>query len=249
MAIVLKSKQELVLMRDAGRIVAGVLEALRQIIRPGISTKDIDKVAHEAILARKATPSFLGYHGYPASVCTSVNEEVVHGIPGARILEEGDIISLDMGVIYKGFQGDSAVTVGVGEISEQAMKLLETTEGSLYAGIAKARSGNRLGDIGAAVQEYAESRGFSVVRQYCGHGIGRNMHEDPQVPNYGQPGKGLMLRPGVTIALEPMINVGDWRTRVLSDGWTLVTTDGALSAHFEHTVAITAGEAEILTLL
>ncbi|MBI3941392.1 MAG: type I methionyl aminopeptidase [Chloroflexi bacterium] len=249
MAIVLKSKQELVLMRDAGRIVAEVLQTLRDIIQPGISTKDIDKIAHEAILARKATPSFLGYHGYPASVCTSVNEEVVHGIPGARILEEGDIISLDMGVIYQGFQGDSAITVGVGAISDQARKLLETTEGSLCAGITKARSGNRLGDIGAAVQEYAESRGFSVVRQYCGHGIGRNMHEDPQVPNYGLPGKGLMLRPGVTLALEPMINVGDWRTRVLSDGWTVVTTDGELSAHFEHTIAITTGEAEILTLL
>jgi len=249
MAIIIKSARELAYMRQAGRIVAETLAILQDRIRPGITTADLDALAYKVITKHNAVPSFKGYRGFPASLCVSVNEEVVHGIPGKRVLREGDIVSLDLGAIYHGYHGDAAITLGVGKISKEAARLIEVTAGALQAAIAQARAGHRLGDISWAIQNYAESRGFSVVRQYVGHGIGREMHEDPQVPNFGQPGQGIKLRPGMTLALEPMVNMGDWRTKVLPNNWTVVTEDGKLSAHFEHTIAITAGEPEILTKL
>jgi methionyl aminopeptidase len=248
--IVLKSPSELVRMRQAGRIVALVLATLQERVKPGISTAEFDELAYQIITKHQAIPSFKGYRGFPASLCVSINEEVVHGIPSRkRYLKEGDIVSFDVGAIYRGYHGDAAVTLGVGEISEAAKRLLAVAAGALAAGIAQSRAGNRTGDISWAIQDYAESRGYSVVREYTGHGIGRQMHEDPQIPNYGQPKQGFLLKPGMTLALEPMVNEGDWRTRVLADNWTVVTEDGKLSAHFEHTIAITDGEPEILTRL
>jgi len=249
MAIIIKSARELAYMRQAGRIVAETLAVLQERIKPGIITAELDALAYKVITKHNAVPSFKGYRGFPASLCVSVNEEVVHGIPGKRVLREGDIVSLDLGAIYHGYHGDAAITLGVGRVSEEAARLIEVTAGALQAAIAQARAGHCLGDISWAIQQYTESRGFSVVRQYVGHGIGREMHEDPQVPNFGQPGRGVKLRPGMTLALEPMVNRGDWRTKVLPDNWTVVTEDGGLSAHFEHTVAITAGDPEILTKL
>jgi len=236
-------------MREAGKIVAGALKMLADKIKPGLVTSELDKYTTRFLMERHAIPSFKGYRGFPASLCVSVNEQVVHGIPGPRVLKEGDIVSLDVGSIYKGYQGDAAITVPVGEISDQAKALIQVTEGSLYAGIAAAREGAHVGDISWAVQFYVESRGFAVVREYVGHGIGRQMHEDLQIPNFGQPGTGPTLRKGMTLALEPMVNAGDWRTLVLPDRWTVVTADGSLSAHFEHTIAIVGDEAEILTAL
>ncbi len=237
-------------MRQAGRIVAEVLAALQQRIRPGVNTAELDELVYQIITKCKAFPSFKGYRGFPASLCVSINEEVVHGLPNKkRYLKEGDIVSFDVGAIYQGYQGDAAVTVGVGEIAEAAKELLAVTAGTLAAGIAQSRAGNHTGDISWAIQDYAESRGYSVVREYTGHGIGLQMHEDPQIPNYGQPERGFLLKPGMTFALEPMVNEGDWRTRVLADNWTVVTKDGKLSAHFEHTIAVTEGEPEILTRL
>lgn len=237
-------------MRQAGRIVAEVLAALQQRIRPGINTAELDELVYQIITKNKAIPSFKGYRGFPASLCASINEEVVHGIPNKkRYLEEGDIVSFDVGAIYQGYHGDAAVTVGVGEITEAAKELLAVTAGALAAGIVQSRAGNRTGDVSWAIQDYAESRGYSVVREYTGHGIGLQMHEDPQIPNYGQPKQGPLLKPGMTFALEPMVNQGDWRTRVLADNWTVVTRDEKLSAHFEHTIAVTEGEPEILTRL
>ncbi|MBC7263606.1 MAG: type I methionyl aminopeptidase [Chloroflexi bacterium] len=247
--IIRKNARELANMRRAGQIVAQVLAELQEMVRPGITTQELDALAYRLITRNGAKPSFLGYRNYPASICTSVNEQVVHGIPGQRVLKEGDIISLDVGAIYQDYQGDAAITVGVGHISEEARQLIEATRGALEAGIAEVRPGKRLGDISAAIQEYAESRGYSVIREYTGHGIGRQMHEDPQVPNFGQRGFGVLLKPGMTFALEPMLTMGTWETRVLEDGWTVVTADGKLSAHFEHTVAVTEDEPEILTLL
>jgi methionyl aminopeptidase len=250
MAIDIKSPREIAIMRDAGRIVAETLALLQQKIQPGITTADLDALAESSAARYGAVPSFKNYHGYPASLCTSINEEVVHGIPSPhRIIKEGDIVSLDYGVKYKGYQGDAAITVAVGKVSPIAQRLLEVTEGALYAGIAQARGGNRVGDISWAIQSYVESRGFSVVRQYVGHGIGREMHEEPQVPNFGPAGRGRLLRAGMAVALEPMVNAGGYLTTVLDDNWTVVTADGSLSAHFEHTVAITDGEPEILTRL
>ncbi len=247
--IILKSATELQKMRQAGRIVARVLELMRERVRPGITTGELDDLAYQTIIKSKALPSFKGYRGYPASICTSVNEEIVHGIPGKRVLKEGDIISIDVGTIYRGYQGDAAITLGVGQISPEAQRLLEITQGALEVGMAQARAGNHLGDISWAIQNYVESRKMSVVREYTGHGIGRRMHEDPQVFNFGQPGDGLELQSGLTIALEPMVNIGDWRTKVLNDGWTVVTMDGTWSAHFEHTIAIMDSEPLILTQL
>jgi len=249
----LKAPRELALMREAGRIVALTLERLREHLRPGVTTADLDALAEATIRSRGAVPAFKGYRGFPASVCTSINEELVHGIPSHdRVLKEGDIISLDVGAIYKGWYGDAAITLPVGAISAEARRLLDATEGALYAGIAQARAGNRLRDISAAVQAYVESRGFAVVREYTGHGIGRAMHELPEilnfVPEHGYD-PGLWLQPGMTMALEPMVQIGTWRTRVLADGWTVVSADGSLTAHFEHTIAITDGEPEILTRL
>jgi methionyl aminopeptidase len=247
--IILKSSWELARMREAGRIVAQALAYLVERIRPGMATRELDLLT-EAFISRKGgVPSFKGYRGFPASLCVSVNEEVVHGIPGPRILKQGDIVSLDIGVIYKAYQGDAALTVGVGEISDEAKDLIATAKGALLAGIAQVREGLHVGDISWAIQRHAESRGYSVVRQYTGHGIGRQMHEEPQVPNFGQPGRGPALKAGMTLALEPMVNVGDYLTRVRDDNWTVVTDDGKLSAHFEHTIVIREGEPEILTAL
>jgi methionyl aminopeptidase len=212
-----------------------------------MKTKELDIIAAREVERLGAKPSFKGYRGFPANLCVSVNDEVVHGIPGERILRQGDIVSLDLGVSFMGFQGDAAVTIGVGEIDSVATDLLETTGGVLKVGIATARAGARLGDISATMQNYAESRGYSVVREYTGHGIGREMHEEPQIPNFGLPGTGPILKEGMTLALEPMVNVGDWHTRVGDDHWTVLTADGSLSAHFEHTIAITDGEPEVLT--
>ena len=248
--IVLKSQNELNIMRDAGRIAAEALEALREQVKPGVSTADLDLFADQFITKRNATAAFKGYRGFRGSICTSINDEVVHGIPSKkRVLKEGDILSLDVGAIYKGFVGDTAATLPVGEISEHAQKLLEVTQGALSAGIDKAHTGNFLEDISGAIQDYAETRGYSVVREYVGHGVGRSMHEEPQIPNYRQGKRGPKLKPGMTLAIEPMINEGVWQTRTLRDKWTVVTQDGKLSAHFEHTVAITDAEPEILTKL
>lgn len=241
-------------MRRAGRVVAEVLERMREWVAPGVTTGELDRRAEELIRRRNAIPSFKGYppgsrHPFPASICTSVNEELVHGIPGPRVLKEGDIISIDVGAIVDGYHGDAAVTLPVGTVSPEAQRLLEVTEGALYAGIEAARVGNRTGDISAAIQRYVEERHFNVVREYTGHEIGRQMHEGLQVPNYGEPHTGTPLRPGMTLALEPMVLAGAPDVRVLEDHWTVVSCDGALTAHFEHTIAVTHGEAEILTRL
>jgi len=249
MSIIIKSDREIAVMRQAGRIVAIVLEMLTKQVRPKMETKELDIIAARELEKLGAKPSFKGYRGFPAHLCVSVNDEIVHGIPGKRVLCEGDIVSLDFGAIFMGFHGDAAVTVGIGEISPQAKELLETTEGALKAGIAAAYPGARLGDISAAIQNHAESRGYLVVREYTGHGIGREMHEEPQIPNFGLPGTGPVLRKGMTLALEPMVNIGDWHTRLDNDQWTVLTTDGSLSAHFEHTIAITDTTSEVLTIL
>ncbi|WP_027718575.1 type I methionyl aminopeptidase [Desulfovirgula thermocuniculi] len=245
--ITIKSQRELRYMRDAGRIVAGVLQELAKAIKPGVTTGELNRLAEDFILARGARPAFKGLYGFPASICTSVNEQVVHGIPGPRELLNGDIVSIDVGVELNGYFGDGAATFPVGEISPEARKLLAVTEQSLYEGIRFARQGNRLSDISHAIQSYVEKHGFSVVRDYVGHGIGRSMHEEPQVPNFGRPGRGPRLRAGMTLAIEPMVNAGTHEVCVLEDNWTVVTRDARLSAHFEHTVAITDGEPEILT--
>ena len=248
--IVIKSKNEIAQMREAGRIVAQFLEAIREKIKPGVSTAELDAFAYAFITKRNAKPAFKGYHGFPGSLCTSINSEVVHGIPNTkRVLHEGDIISIDVGTVYNGFVGDGAWTFPVGHISDVAKRLLETTESALMAAIEQARPGKYLEDISGAVEDYAEARGFSVVREYVGHGIGRAMHEEPQIPNYRQGKRGPQLRPGIVLAIEPMVNQGVWQTRTLRDKWTVVTQDGKLSAHFEHTVAVTEGEPEILTRL
>jgi len=247
MSIIIKSDREVAVMRQSGRIVAAVLEMLTQEIRPGMKTRELDDIAGRELIRLGAEPSFKGYRGFPANLCVSVNDEIVHGIPGERVLDGGDIVSIDLGANFMGFQGDAAVTVGVGEVSSQAGRLIETGEGALKAGIAVAYPGARLGDISAAVQRYVESQGYSVVREYTGHGIGRDMHEEPQIPNFGPSGLGPVLKKGMTFALEPMINIGDWHTRLGGDHWTVLTADGSLSAHFEHTIAITDAEPEVLT--
>jgi methionyl aminopeptidase len=237
-------------MRAAGQIAAEALQAVREKVRPGVSTAELDAIAYSIITKRNAKPSFKGYRGFPASICTSVNEQVVHGIPSPKvILKEGDIISIDVGATFKGYVGDNAITLPVGSVSEIAKRLMETTQGALMAAIEAARGGNYLEDISGAVQDYAESRGFSVVREYVGHGVGRQMHEEPSIPNYRQGKRGPQLKPGMTLAIEPMVNEGTADTRTLRDKWTVVTKDGKLSAHFEHTIAITEGAPEILTLL
>ncbi|MSQ61826.1 MAG: type I methionyl aminopeptidase [Dehalococcoidia bacterium] len=248
MAIELKSPEEIEIMREAGRIVAQVLRMLVAAVRPGVVERDLDEIVRREYKARGATPTFLGYHGYPATVCVSINDEIVHGIPGDRVIREGDIVSLDLGATYRGFVGDSAITVGAGEVSEEKDRLIRVTEESLWKGIEAARPGARMGDVSWAIQEHAEQNGFSVVREYVGHGIGRAMHEEPQVPNFGAPHKGLELREGMVLALEPMLNTGDWRTKRDDDNWTVRTADGGLSAHFEHTIAITKDGPVVLTL-
>jgi methionyl aminopeptidase len=245
----LKSSHELARMREAGRIVAEVLACIREKVAPGVTTAELDALAYQIIVGYGAKPSFKGYRGFPASLCTSVNEEVVHGIPGERVLQKGDIVSVDVGAIYRGYQGDAAITLGVGKVNGVAQHLMAVAAEALQAGIAQSRAGKRTGDISWAIQKYAERNGYGVVREYTGHGIGREMHEEPQIPNFGKPRRGVLLKPGMTFALEPMVTVGDYHTRVLEDDWTVVTLDGQLSAHFEHTVAVTEGEPEILTRL
>jgi methionyl aminopeptidase len=248
--IVYKSPSEIERMRRAGRIVAGTIDAVLAKVRVGVTTKELDDVAESYIREQGATPSFLGYGQppFPASICTSLNEEIVHGIPSKRAVKDGDLLKLDFGAIWEGFHSDSAVTVIVGEPrSAEAEKLVRVTEDALEAGISQIRPGGRLSDVGAAVQQVAEGAGFSVVREYVGHGVGRALHEDPQIPNYGEAGRGPVMKPGLVIAVEPMVNVGGWETRVLADDWTVVTDDGSLSAHFEHTIAVTEDGAEVLT--
>ncbi len=235
-------------MREAGRITARALDAVSSAVRPGITTADLDAIAEDVIVKAGARPAFKGYHGFPATLCTSVNGEVVHGIPGDRVLREGEIVSVDCGAIVDGYYGDSARTFPVGQVSDEATRLLDVTRRSLEAGIARCRPGMRLYDVSAAVQEVAEAAGFSVVREYVGHGIGRSMHEDPQVPNYGKAGTGPTLRTGMVLAIEPMINAGAADVRSLDDGWTVITVDGAMSAHFEHTVAVTENGPLVLTV-
>lgn len=249
MGIIIKSDYEIVLMRQAGKVVALTLEKLSKSIRAGMTTKELDTIAAEEIKKHGAIPSFKGYRGFPGNICVSINNEIVHGIPGDRVLKEGDLVSLDVGATYKGFQGDAAVTVGVGKMAPGQLELLEATKGALTEGIKAARDGVHLGDVSFAIQQYAEKSGFSVVREYSGHGIGADLHEDPQVPNVGVPGQGLVLRRGMTLAIEPMVNTGTWRTRIAPNMWTVVTADGGLSAHFEHTIAIEENSAEILTAL
>lgn len=249
MTIVIKSRFEIEHMRRAGQILAEVLDIVSHEVRAGMKTRELDVITAREFGRLGAKSSFLGYRGFPARLCVSVNDEIVHGIPGDRVIKEGDIVSLDVGDVVDGFQADAAVTIGVGKVSAAAKDLMDTTEGSLRAGIGAARKGNRLGDISAAIQSFVEARGFSVVREYTGHGIGRDMHEDPQVPNFGTAGQGILLVEGMTLALEPMVNQGAWRTKVGPNRWTVSTVDGGLSAHFEHTIAITDGEAEILTML
>ncbi len=246
--ITIKSAREIELMRHAGHIVARAHEAVKRIINPGISTAAIDAVVEEVIRAHNATPSFKGYGGFPGSACTSINEEVVHGIPKAsRVLKQGDIVKVDIGATFQGYHGDSAWTYPVGTIDEVTAQLLKVTEESLFAGLSKARPKHRLSDISHAIQQHAEAAGFSVVREFVGHGIGKNLHEDPQIPNYGPPNKGPILKPGMTLAIEPMINVGSKEVRVLDDQWTAISIDRSNSAHFEHTILITPEGYDILT--
>lgn len=249
MAITIKSEHEIELMREAGRILSIVHQELANYIKPGISTLDIDKKGHEIIKSFGCTPSFLNYNGYPASICVSVNDEVVHGIPTKkRILHEGDIVSLDAGVIYKGYHSDAARTHAVGEVSEEAKRLIEVTKQSFFEGIKLAKAGNHLHQISKTIQDYVESNGFSVVRDLVGHGVGKNLHEDPQVPNFKERGRGPLLSKGMTLAIEPMVNAGAYDVWWLEDDWTVVTKDGSLSAHYENTVLITDGEPELLSI-
>jgi methionyl aminopeptidase len=242
-----RSKEELAKMRKAGKVVAEMHDKTREAIRPGVTTAQLDAIAREVIERRGATSNFLGYHGFPAVICTSPNDMIVHGIPGDYTLDEGDIISIDCGAIIEGYHGDAAYTAPVGAVSPEAARLIQVTEDSLEAAIKQMVDGNRLSDIGHAVQEVAEGAGYSVVREYVGHAIGTAMHEEPQVPNYGPPGKGPKLRSGMVFAIEPMVNVGSYETRTLGDGWSVVTADGSLSAHFEHTIAITDNGPEVFT--
>ena len=245
--VTIKSPAELDCMRRAGDVVRRVKKKLREEIRPGATTIELDGLAEREIRARGAVPAFKGLYGFPATVCASLNEEVVHGIPSDRVIMDGDLVSIDVGAVVDGFYSDSAFTVGAGRVGKRKQALIDDTHEALQRGIAQAKPGARVGDVSAAVQRYAEARGYGVVRQYVGHGIGRALHEDPPVPNHGQPGKGALLREGMTIAIEPMLNLGTWETEVLDDNWTVVTADGELSAHFEDTVAITDRGAEVLT--
>jgi methionyl aminopeptidase len=245
--ITLKSKREIEIMRDASRIVAVVLENLRPLCKPGISTRELDRLAEEKTLREGAEPAFKGYRGYPRALCTSINHQVVHGIPGDTILKEGDIVGLDFGVLYKGYFGDGATTVPIGQIPAETQELLRVAEECLYLGIEKMIPDNHLSDLSRAIQTHAESHGYSLVKEFGGHGIGRHLHEDPMVLNYVSNGRGIKLRPGLVLAVEPMVNMGTDQVQILSDGWTVVTLDGKPSAHFEHTVAITGNGPEILT--
>ena len=246
--IIVKSEREIELMRRAGKITAAARAVARDMVKPGVTTQQIDKAVHRFITEQGAIPSFLHYNGYPASVCVSVNDEIIHGIPGKRVLKEGDIVSVDVGATWGGFTGDCAATFACGAISPTAQKLITVTEQSFYEGIKFARQGNRISDIGHAVQTYVESHGFGVVRAFVGHGVGEKMHEEPEVPNFGSPGRGPRMVKGMTLAVEPMVTQGTYDVRVLKDGWTTVTADGKLAAHYENSILITDGEPEILTV-
>ena len=246
--IIIKNGHEIDAMRQACRITAAARALAGEMVRPGVSTKAIDQAVHDFIVSQGAKPSFLNYNGFPASACISVNSTVIHGIPGGYILKEGDIVSIDVGAFYKGFHGDCAATFACGAISTEAQKLIDVTEQSFFEGMKLAVKGKRVQDISHAIQTYVESNGFSVVRSFVGHGVGRQLHEEPEVPNFGAPGRGPRLIPGMTIAVEPMVNAGTHEVRILKDGWTVLTADGALSAHYENTVLITDGEPEILTV-
>ena len=246
--IAIKNERELEIMRQACKITAAARALAGEMVRPGVSTKQIDKAVHDFIVSQGAKPSFLNYHGYPASICISVNDTVIHGIPGGYVLQEGDIVSVDVGAYYKGFHGDCAATFPCGAISAKAEKLISVTKQSFYEGLRFARRGHRVSDISHAIQTYVESNGYSVVRSFVGHGVGAQLHEEPEVPNFGAPGRGPRLIPGMTLAIEPMVNEHTHEVRVLKDGWTTVTADGKLSAHYENTVLITDGEPEILTV-
>jgi methionyl aminopeptidase len=254
MPVTFKSQEEIELMRQAGRIVAQALALLAERAKPGVTTGELDALAYEYIRSQGAVPSFKGYKpwrdvkAFPGSICASVNEEIVHGIPGSRKLEEGDIIAIDCGAIYRGWHGDSAVTVAIGEVSEEKKKLLEATQEALHVGVQTARAGARIGDVSSAIERYIRSQGYGTPREYGGHGIGRSLWEEPSVPNVGEAGKGLLLKPGMVIAIEPMLNVGTDETMVMEDRWTVSTADGTPSAHFEHTIAITENGPDILTL-
>jgi len=245
--IILKTEEELERMRVSGRLAAELRDRVAERIEPGVTTAELDEYAQDILKSMEAESAFYGYHGYPGNICISINDEVVHGIPGKRKVKAGDIVSLDVGVRYEGFVGDTARTVIVGQVDEEVMRLVAVTEEALAAGIAQARAGKRLSDISHAIESVVEMAGFAVVREFVGHGVGRNLHEDPQIPNFGPPGRGPELRPGMTLAIEPMVNLGGAGVRVLKDGWTVVTKDGKPSAHFEHTVAVGPGPAEILT--
>ncbi len=245
--VTVKSENEIMLMRHAGKILYETLELLKENAKIGVTTKQLDELAQKYIKKQKAKPSFLNYNGFPASICTSVNNEIVHGIPGSRVLEDGDIISVDVGVCYKGYHADAARTFAVGKISSEAQRLIDVTRESFYKGIEFAKAGSRLGDIGHAIQAFVEENGYSVVRELIGHGVGANLHEAPDVPNYGRAGSGMRLVKGMTIAIEPMVNIGGYDIRRLKNGWTYVTRDNTLSAHYENTVVITEGECEIIT--
>jgi len=248
MTIHYKSPAEIEKLKKAGKVVSEVLDLISENVRPGVTTKELDDLAADHFIKSKAKAAFLGYQGFPANICVSVDDEVVHGIPGDRVLEEGQIVSVDVGSIVEGYYGDSARTFAVGEINSKAQRLLDVTKESLFKGIEECIENNHLGDISAAIQSFTEKRGYSVVRDLVGHGIGKRMHEEPQVPNFGESGTGIKLKEGLVIAIEPMINAGGYKVKVRSDGWTIVTSDGSLSAHFEHTVAITSNGPEILTL-
>jgi methionyl aminopeptidase len=246
-AISIKTKEEIDILREGGKILAEIMAQLKSSLKIGISTKNVDEQAESLMHARRVIPAFKGYRGYPASICISLNHEIVHGIPGQRIIKDGDVVSLDIGIIHKEYYVDSAVTVCIGSIREEIKRLLDVTHESLYAGIAQARPGNHLSDISHAIQVFVEAQKFSVVREFVGHGIGRRLHEDPEIPNFGPPHQGPVLKEGMVFAIEPMVNLGGWQTKVLGDGWTVVTADGKPSAHFEHTIVITKNDPEILT--
>ncbi len=248
--VVLKTGRELAIMKEACRISAGALDLIGRAVEPGVTTAELDRIAEQYILSQGATPNFKNYQGYPATACISINHEVIHGIPNKnRVIKAGDIVSVDLGAMFGGYHGDNAATFAAGDISPEAKRLIDTTRESLYEGIKMARAGGRIGDISAAVQQYVEARGYSVVRDFVGHGIGTNLHEAPEVPNFGNPGRGIRLIPGMTIAIEPMVNAGRHEVKVMPDGWTVLTKDGSLSAHFEHTVAITPDGPLIMTKL
>lgn len=246
-SIRLKTKEEIEILREAGRILASIVQELKRSLKSGITTKEVDALAEALMAEYKVKPAFKGYRGFPGCVCISVNEEVVHGIPGSKVLREGDIVSLDVGLVHKEYYSDTAVSVGIGKIDAKLQKLLEITEQSLFKGIEQAKVDNHLSDISHAVQSFVEANHFSVVREFVGHGIGRNLHEEPEVPNFGAPHNGPVLKEGMVLAIEPMVNLGGWQTRIKEDGWTVVTADGKPSAHFEHTIVITKAGPEVLT--